>query len=160
MQNGAPFLREDGRRPESPDQRVDAERELPDDLGDRRDALHRPACLEQAEQHADARKGLDRAADHAQQRESPGHQAGPEHEVAQDQPVPDPDDEAGPELERPVLDRGERLGVPAHHRGIRARVLPQRHDCEDGEDADEEEDAFHDASCDVAERENLVSGRS
>jgi hypothetical protein len=32
----------------------------------------------------------------------------------------------------------------------------QRHDCKDGEDADEEEDAFHDASRDVAEREDLV----
>jgi hypothetical protein len=44
MQNGTPFLREDWRRTESPDQRVDIKRELPDDLGDRRDALHRPTA--------------------------------------------------------------------------------------------------------------------
>jgi hypothetical protein len=45
MESGAPFLSEDGRRLESPDQRVDAKRELPNDLGDRRDALHGAACV-------------------------------------------------------------------------------------------------------------------
>jgi hypothetical protein len=34
--------------------------------------------------------------------------------------------------------------------------MPQRHDRKDGEDADEDEDAFHDASRDVAEGEDLV----
>src|SRR5918994_4669746 len=74
----------------------------------------------------------------------------------ENQPVPDADDPAWAELERPVLDRGERLGVPAQGGRIRACVMPQRHDREDGEDADEDEDAFHDASRDVAEREDLV----
>jgi len=34
--------------------------------------------------------------------------------------------------------------------------MAQRHDCEDGEDADEDEYALHDASRHVAEREDLV----
>ena len=97
-------------------------------------------------------QALERASDHSQPGQASRHQAGSVHQVAQDQPVPDADDEAGPELERPVLDRGERL---SEHAGIR-RVLPQRHDREDGDDADEDEDAFHDASRDVAEREDLV----
>jgi hypothetical protein len=49
MENGAPFLREDRRRLESPDQWGDAKRELPDDLGDRRDALYRPAVVVEVE---------------------------------------------------------------------------------------------------------------
>ena len=69
--------------------------------------------------------------------ESPGHQAGPVHQVAQDQPVPDADNEAGPELERPVLERRERVGERAF---LPARVfLPQRNDGKHGEDADEDE---------------------
>lgn len=77
MQIGAPVLREDGRRLESPDEGVDAKRELPDDLGDRRDALHRPACVVEVEQHADAGKNLERSPDESQHRQSPRHQAGP-----------------------------------------------------------------------------------
>jgi hypothetical protein len=34
--------------------------------------------------------------------------------------------------------------------------MPQRHDRKDGKDADGDEDALHDPSRDVAERENLV----
>ena len=37
-----------------------------------------------------------------------------------------------------------------------ASVRPQRHDGKDGEDADEDEDAFHDPRRDVAMRENFA----
>jgi hypothetical protein len=52
MQSGAPFLRQDGRRLESPDQGVDAKGELPNDLGDRRDSLHGAACVVEVEQRS------------------------------------------------------------------------------------------------------------
>src|SRR5919109_1379926 len=81
---------------------VDAERELPNDLGNRRDPLHDSAGVVEVEQHAGPREGLERTSDQSQQRQSPRRQAGPVHQVAQDEPVPDPDNPAGPELERPV----------------------------------------------------------
>ena len=49
MENGTPLLRQDGRRLESPDEWVDAEREFPDDLGDRQDALDPRACVVEIE---------------------------------------------------------------------------------------------------------------
>ena len=42
---------------------VDAERQLPDELRDRREALHGAACVQDVEQHADPREDDQRAAD-------------------------------------------------------------------------------------------------
>ena len=72
---------------------------------DRRDALHRASVLPQVEQDADPGKGDEGAADESQHGKAAWHQAGPVHQVGQDQPVADADDEAGAEQERQVLDR-------------------------------------------------------
>ena len=50
-----------------------------------------------------------------------GHQAGPVHQVAQQQPVPDADHEAGSEQERPVVDGDQRLADRQERVGVRAR---------------------------------------
>jgi hypothetical protein len=61
MQNRAFFIREDTRRLEPPDQRVDAERQLPDELRDGHEALARVVQLEDAEQREGARDDDQRA---------------------------------------------------------------------------------------------------
>ena len=98
--------------PETPDGAVDAEEELPQELGDRCDALQRTqraARMVPAEQ--DCRPGRDeqRPADESEPRHPPRHEPCPVHHVAEDQPVPQADDPAGPQQERPVLDRRERV---------------------------------------------------
>ena len=104
----------------------------------------------------DPRERDERAADEAQRGQASRHQARPVHQPAEDQAVSDADGEAGSEQEHPILDRGERLGVPGERGGVGPGVVSQRHDGKDGDDADEDEDAFHDASGDVAEREDLT----
>ena len=73
------------------------------------------------------------------------------HEVAEDQSVPPADDPAGPEEERPVLDRGERVGDGTFGRA--RGLLLQRDDPEDGHDAEEDEHALEDAGGHIPERE-------
>src|SRR5918997_184136 len=84
--------------------------------------------------------------------------AGPVHQVAQQQPVPDADYEAGTEQERSIMERDERLADRDERAGIRARggLLPQRQDREEAEDADGDEGALDDAGCDEAEGEAFV----
>src|SRR3984957_16319213 len=148
----------DGRRLESLDHEVDAQRQLPEDLRDRRDELRCGAWLDDVEQHGGPRDDDQRTSDQAQDRHAPRHEAGAVHQVTQDQPVPDADDPARPEQERPVVDRDER---PAE-RDERARaawapdVLAQRHDGQEADEADGDEGALNDAGGDVAESEALV----
>ena len=85
-----------------------------------------------------------------------GHEAGPVHQVAEDQPVPDADDEAGAEQERPVVQCDEGPADRDERGRVRAHVLLQRHDRQEADDADGDEDRFDDARRDVAEREGLV----
>jgi hypothetical protein len=87
-----------------------------------------------------------------------GKQAGAVHQVAQDQPVADAHREAGPEQERPTMERDQRLTDGDERGGIRARSSPlsQRHDRKEAEDAYGDEGAFDDTGRDKAESEDLV----
>jgi hypothetical protein len=69
-----------------------------------------------------------------------------------------PDDEAGSEQARPLMERHQRLTSGEERGCIRARtcLLAQRHDCKEAEDADGDEDAFHNTRRDVAENEDFV----
>ena len=93
-----------------------------------------------AEEDGDPRRRDQRSTDDADQRHAARHQARPVHQVAQDQPGPEAVDEAGSEQERPVVDRDERLADRRRAMPHRRRaVLPQRHDRQEAEDADDDE---------------------
>ena len=94
----------------------------------------------------------DRPSDQSEPGHAPRDEAGPVHQVAEDQPVPKGNDESGAEQERPVLERGEREGSV-----VRAgKIVPQAHDSEHEDDPHRDEDALDDSSTDVADREGLV----
>src|SRR5947199_87739 len=78
---------------------------------DRRQALQGAAGVADAEHDEGARDDDERSAGEAEPRHLWRHQPRPVHQVAEDQPVPPADDPAPPEQERPVLDRGEGVGV-------------------------------------------------
>ena len=77
------------------------------------------------------------------------------HQVAEQQPVPDADDEAGPEQERPILDRGERHADDAGIRARRALLLQADH-AKHADQADRDEGALDQTGGDKAERKHLV----
>jgi hypothetical protein len=114
---------EDGRGPESLDGRVDAERQLPEELRDGRDALARAPRFDDVEQDGDPRGADQRPSDEPQHRHARWHQAGPVHEVTEHQPVADADDEAGAEDERPVVEGDERPSDRVERRGV-GRLRP------------------------------------
>jgi hypothetical protein len=103
------------------------------------------------------RKADQGASDKPQHGHASRNEAGPIHQVAQDQPVSDADNEAWPEYERPVRDRDERPGGRDERAGIRARSLgPQRNDRKETDDADGDEGAFSETSFDVSKSEAFV----
>src|SRR5215210_2422698 len=74
---------------ESPHDRPDAERQLPEELRHGRDALQRPPCLDDPEQHADPRSDDQGAADEPKHGHAPWNESGAVHQVAENQPVAD-----------------------------------------------------------------------
>jgi hypothetical protein len=67
------------------------------------------------------------------------------------------DDDAGTEQERRVMDGDQRLAEGDERVvGHAGRVLAQRHDRQDADDADRDEPALDEAGGDVADRELLV----
>ena len=106
------------------DDGVDAERQLPDELRDGRDGLRRAAFVDYVEHHPEPRNADESASDESQYRQASRHEAGPVHQVAKDQPVPDAENEAGTEYERPIANRDERFCV-REQRG--SGVMAQRH---------------------------------
>ena len=115
------------------------------------------AFVDDVEHHGDPRNADQRTSDEPQHGHASRNEAGPVHQVAQDQPVSDADNEARPEYERPITDRDERLCVGDERAGIRARsLLAQRHYRKETDDADGDEGAFNDTSCDVSESEAFV----
>jgi hypothetical protein len=150
----------DPRGLEALDHEVDAERQLPHELRGRREVLQRGVRLDDAEQCGGPASEEHGTCDEPQQGHAPRHQAGPVHQPAKDQPVPDADNEARPEQERPVMDRDQR---PAgrHERarisaGSSREVLSQGHDRKEADDADGDEGAFNEPGGDIAEREPFV----
>ena len=72
-------------------------------------------------------------------------------------PFPEARHEAGPEHERPVMDRNKRLTGNQQRAGVGARRrLPERLDGEQAEEADDDERAFDEPGGHVAEGERLV----
>jgi hypothetical protein len=82
--------------------------------------------LEDPEQYAHETGEEHGAGDEPQHGHAPWHQAGAVHQVAQDQPVADAHHEAGPEQERPIMERDERLADREERAGVRARCGPWR----------------------------------
>src|SRR5919205_4375856 len=95
--------------PESPDGRVDAKRQLPEELGGDEEA-RRAGLFPQVEQHAYVPDQQERPSDQTEPGHAPRDETGAVHQVAEDQSVPDGNDEAGAEEERPVLELSERDG--------------------------------------------------
>ena len=87
---------EDGRRPEALDGEVDAERQLPEELRDRRDALDRGACFDAAEHDGDPRDADQRTADQPQHGHPPWHQPRPVRDEPMINPFPTPTTKPGP----------------------------------------------------------------
>lgn len=78
--------------------------------------------MEGAKQNGDPRCDEERTSDEAKQRHAAWHEAGPIHEVAQYQTVPDTGaKEAGTEKEGPIMDRDERPPDDDERDRIRAR---------------------------------------
>ena len=100
----------------------------------------RGAWLADVKQHGDPRSAQQGTCDEPQYGHAPWHQAGPVHQVAQDQPVPDADNEAWPEEESPIMDRDERPADRHERTRISAaslrEVLPQHHDRKQADDSD------------------------
>jgi hypothetical protein len=144
-------LKDRGRRPEALHRAVDAEQQLPQGLGDRPDALQGAAGAGDAEHDERARHDDERPADEAEHRHLLRHQARAVHQVAEDQPVAPPDDPARPEPERPVLDRGERVGDRGF--GCARNLFLQGDDPKDRDDADEDERALEETGGHVPQRE-------
>jgi hypothetical protein len=107
---GVAALVEDARgRLEPLEGQVEADRRLPDDLGDRGDRLRPRPGVEGAEHDGDPRQAHERAPDESEHRQPSRHETRGVHEVAEDQAVADADDEAGAEQEGRVVDGDERL---------------------------------------------------
>src|SRR5436305_15140991 len=66
------------------DDRIDPERQLPEELRDCRDGLRRAASGDYVEHHPDPRDADERARDEPQHRQASRHQAGTVHQVTQD----------------------------------------------------------------------------
>ena len=98
--------------------------------------------------------------DEPQHGHAPRHQAGPVHQPAEDEPVPDADNEARAQQERPVMECDQRLADRHQRARIRAGgsgdVGPQRQDREEADDADGDEGALDEPGGDVAEGERFV----
>ena len=75
------------------------------------------------------------------------HEAGPVHQVAQQQSVPKASTELRPEQKRPVMERDQRLTGDGQGGGVApaARdVLPQHDNRQEADEADEDERGFND----------------
>ena len=90
------------------DDEPDAERQLPNELRDDHEAPQHAQRLEDPEQYAHETGEEHRTRDEPQYGHAPWNQAGAVHQVAQDQPVADAHREAGPEQERPTMERDQR----------------------------------------------------
>ena len=88
---------------------------------------------------------------------APWHQLGSVHQVAKQQSVADADHKAWPQQKRPVLDCGEGIRDRTESRFTSCRGVPlQRHHRKHGQDPNQDERAFNEASGHVAERAYLV----
>src|SRR4051794_36438912 len=118
--------REDGRSPpEPPTGRVDAEQQLPQELGGYEEAC-RAGLLPPVEERADVPDQEEWPSDQTEPRHAARDEAGRVHQVAEDQPVAEGDDESGAEQKRPILERSEGDGEVGRVR----RVMTQADDAE------------------------------
>jgi hypothetical protein len=130
---------------------VDTERQLPDELRNRRDTLQRGPTVDDVEHDGDSRGSDQWTSDEPQHRHAAWHQAGPIHQVAQDHSVRDTGEEAWPDQERPIIDCDESLaesGVCASR-----AFLSHVQEREEADDPDRDECALDEARCDVAQSE-------
>src|SRR5262249_36371806 len=143
----------------SPDNEVEPERRLPDDLRDRQQTLRSRLAVVDAEQRTACGDGRQRAAGQAEQREAPRDETGAGHQGAEDAAVADPRAEPGPEQKRPLVERDKRPAGDSERSGIRAgagEILAQGQDREHADDARDDDRRLEDARGDVAEREALA----
>ncbi|HET6625668.1 MAG TPA: zinc-binding dehydrogenase [Nocardioidaceae bacterium] len=100
---------EDGRGPEAPDQQVDAQGELPDDLRSGQDEQGGRRVVPAPEKHPDASDQREWTADEPEQGHRPGDKPGAPHEITEQDPVPEAGAELRPEEECLVMERDQRL---------------------------------------------------
>src|SRR6186713_1934523 len=106
---GAVVVLGDRNAPEPPYEGIDPEPELPDRLWDGGDALIRLVRMAAVKHDGDSREDDGRAANEPEPGQGSWYEPGGIHQISQNEAVPPADDESGPEDERPVLQRRQRV---------------------------------------------------
>jgi hypothetical protein len=108
LQDGAPILGEDRRRPEPLECEVDAKGQLPHELRDCQEAVQRGPLRVGPEQDGDRRSEDQGSTDQAYPSHPSWYEPRRVHQVPEQEPVPEARTEGRPKEERPVMERDQR----------------------------------------------------
>ncbi len=145
--------------PEALERQVDRKERLPNDLRNSQEELHRTLLLDGADKDEDSCREGQRPADQPDESHPPWHEPRLEHQVAEQQPSAEAGAELGPEKKRPVMERNQRSARDRESATVCARpgkILPQRHNRHDADQARNDDRRFEGARGDIAERDRFI----